>query len=78
MHWCETSLLHQAVLKHVVSVSRDFILKNSLLGISLYSAKNKEIYGIVFSYLIFPMSFCITLKKKSLACTSYLDYSVGQ
>ena len=45
-HWCETSLLPQAVLK------QDFILKNSVLGTNLYPAKNEEIYDIV-AYLIF-------------------------
>ena len=40
-HWYETSLLSQAVLKHVVS--KDFIFKRPVL----YPAKNEEIYGIV-------------------------------
>ena len=33
-HWCETSLLSQAVLKHVVS--KDFILKKSVQGRNLW------------------------------------------
>ena len=52
-HWCEGSLLPQAVLKHVVS--RNFILKNSVHSTVLqYLAKNKEVCGIV-SYLIFTL-----------------------
>ena len=46
-HWCETSLLSQAVLKHVSDpVSKDFIFyaREQLV---LYPAKNEEIYGIV-------------------------------
>ena len=31
-HWYETSLLSQAVLKHVAMVSKDFIFKKSVQG----------------------------------------------
>ena len=58
-HWCEISLLPQAVLKQVVS--RDFILKNILcMRLVLYPAKNKEIYA----YLVFPCHFTSLLKGK--------------
>ena len=40
-HWCETILLPQAVLKHVVS--RDFILKNSVCGTSSVSRRNTQV-----------------------------------
>ena len=83
-HWCETSLLSQAVLKHVVS--KDFIFKKSVKGPVLYSAKNEEIYGIV-PHQKFFMSCYITFKKKTLTCGSqvawvmcglHLDCFVGQ
>ena len=44
------------------------------MGPVLYPEEN---YGIV-SYLIFPMSFSITFKKKTLAHGSHPDCSVGQ
>ena len=44
-HWCEISLLSQAVLKHVVS--KDFFIKKSMQWMALYPGKNEEIYGIV-------------------------------
>ena len=40
---CKTSLLSQAVLKHVVSSSSRSLCK----GLDLYPTKNEEIYGIV-------------------------------
>ena len=60
-YWCETSLLSQAVLKHVVS--KDF---NSSLckGLVLYSAKNEEMYGIVPYQKIFRSCY-ITFKKEN-------------
>ena len=36
-HWCKTSLVSQAVLKHVVS--KDFIFKKSLQGTDSVSCK---------------------------------------
>ena len=47
-HWCETSLLSQAVLKYVSVVQR-FHLQEvyARKQLVLYSAKNEEIYGIV-------------------------------
>ena len=48
-YWCETSLLSQAVLKHVMSEDFNSSLRK---GPALYSAKNEEVYGIV-PYQIF-------------------------
>ena len=47
-YWCETSLLSQAVLKHVSGVQR-FHLQEVYAREEpvLYPAKNEEIYGIV-------------------------------
>ena len=59
-HWYETSLLPQAVLKHVVPFSRIMCT-----GPVLYPAKNEETHGIV-SYLIFPYHFTLSLKRKYL------------
>ena len=49
-HWCETSLLSQAVLKHVSSVQR-FHLQEVYAREQpvLYPAKNEEIYHILFA-----------------------------
>ena len=71
-HWCETSLLSQAVLKHVVS--KDFIFKKSVhKGSVLYPAKNEEIYGMV-PYQKFFMSCYITFKKKTSTCGSQVSH----
>ena len=65
-HWCETSLLSQAVLKHVVS--KDFILCK---GPVLYPAKNEEIYGInIAPYQNFFMSCYLTFKNFNMWVTS--------
>ena len=53
-HWCETSLLSQAVLKHVVS--KDFIFKKSAQSI-LYPAKNDDIIN-------FSCHITLLLKRK--------------
>ena len=61
-HWCETRLLSQAVLKHVVS---EISSSSSLCKVPvLYSAKNEEIYGIV-PYQTFFRSRYITFKKEN-------------
>ena len=59
---CKTSLLFQAVLKHVVS--KDFIFKKSVRkGPVMYPAKNEEIYGIV-PYQKFLCYVALLLKRK--------------
>ena len=58
-HWCETSFLSQAVLKHVVS--KDIIIKKFLQGMALYPATNEEIYGIVYMYI---KCLCQVTKRK--------------
>ena len=74
-HWCETSLLSEAVLNmHVVSI--DF-KKYPVL----YSAKYEEIYGNVPCQKSF-MS-CYIAEKKTSTCGSHVhgshpDSSVGQ
>ena len=57
--WCETSLLHEAVLKHVVS--RYFILKNLCKGPVLY---DEEIYDTV-AYLQILRHFTSKMKTSA-------------
>ena len=54
-----TSLLSQAVLKHVVS--KDFIFKKSVQGIGSVSAKNEEIYGIAWHIKNFSCHVTLTI-----------------
>ena len=63
-HWCKTSLLFQAVLKHVSGVQK-FHLQEVYAREQpvLYPAKNEEIYGI-FPYQKIFMSCYITLERK--------------
>ena len=65
---CETSLLSQAVLKHVVS--KDFIFKKSVQGTGSASC---QIYGIA-PYQKFFMSCYITFKKKTSTCGSQVGH----
>ena len=73
-HWCETSLLSQAGLKHVSGVQRfhlqEVYAREQLV---LYPAKNEEIYGIFHMKKIF-MSCYITFKKKTSTCGSQLGH----
>ena len=71
-HWCETS--HYLKLFWSMWYPEIFLSRILCVGPVLYP---EEIYGIV-SYLIFSMSFYITFKKKTWACGSHPDCSVGQ
>ena len=71
----ETSLLSQAVLKHVSGVQR-FHLQEVYAREQLvqYPAKNEEIYGIIVPYQNIFMSRYITFKKKTSTCGSQVDH----
>ena len=75
-HWCETSSLSQAVLKHDSGVQR-FHLQEVYAREQpvLYPAKNEEIYGIV-KFHIYQKIFmsCITFKKKTSTCRSQVGH----
>ena len=76
-HWCETSLLSQAVLKHVVS--KDFTFKKSVQGtgsVCTLPRMKKSMIGIVPYQKLF-MSCYITFKKKTSTCGSQVGSYVG-
>ena len=66
-HWCETSLLSQAFLKHVSGVQR-FHLQEVYAREQpvLYPAKNEEIYGIV-PYQKISCHVTLLFKKKTFS-----------
>ena len=55
-HWCETSLLSQAILKHVVS--KDFIFKKSVQETGPVACQEWRVKGQIF-YQTMPMSYGI-------------------
>ena len=83
-HWCETSLISEAVLK--LAMSKDFIFQKSMQGtgsVSYQKQRNLYIYGIV-SYQNFSCHVTLLLKGKLqhvghkwVICGSHLDYSVN-
>ena len=87
-HWCETSSLSQAVLKHDSGVQR-FHLQEVYAREQpvLYPAKNEEIYGIVKFHIYQKKFSCHTLLLKRklqhvghkwVICGSHPDCSVDQ
>ena len=72
-HCCKTTLLLQAVLKHVMS--RDFILKMMNVCIwnqfCILSRATKSM--ALFHFIIFIMSLCIIVKKRTSACRPHED-----
>ena len=76
-HWCETSLLSQAVLKH--AESKDFIFKKSVQGTGSVSCQeSRNLWHYIVTYQKIFMSCYITFKRKTSTCGSHLDCSVGQ
>ena len=73
-HWCETSLLSQAFLKHVSGVQR-FHLQEVYAREQpvLYPAKNEEIYGIV-PYQKISCHVTLLLKRKPSARGSQVGH----
>ena len=78
-HWCETSLLSQAVLKYVVS--KDFIFKKSVQRIGSVSCQDEEIYGVVLYQKFFMLFYIATFQHvghKWITCGSHPAFSVSQ
>ena len=61
-HWCETGLLSQAVLKHVVC--KDSSSKSLCKGPVLYPAKNEESMALFRHAKNFSSHVTLLLKRK--------------
>ena len=79
-HWCETCLLSQAVLKHVVS--KDVIFKKSVQGTSCVSCQ--ELRNLWHCSISKDFMWCIKenvnmwVTSGSYVCGSHPDYFMGQ
>ena len=68
-HWCETSLLSQAFIKHVVS--KDFIFVQGTGCVSCQEWRNLWHCSDISKKI---RSYCITFKKKTSTCESQVGH----
>ena len=78
-HWYETSLLPQAVLKHVAprDLHPEILFSRSLYIRPILILSRMKKSTAMFHTRIFPILFCITYKKKTSGYGSNWDCSVG-